>query len=693
MSDYTYQPLPPISTTGRTPPYTRILNLFALPPDADPSSPFHAALEIANLESVRPYEALSYTWGTQPPETYIWIGDGPNDNCPLPLSIKPNLALALQFLRPGAGSPPRRLWIDALCIDQSSMDERSRQVAYMRLVYKHCERVVAWIGAKEESEGVKEAFEAAKRLSEVGKLVAELQKASGEGGEGERRLDDEFVQDMVANAMSSVPKGALQRLAKLFEREYFHRTWVVQEIAVAGVAVAKCEELEMGFGDLVSTLLFVFGRREKIEQNTSLDVWYLIFSRNSHVRMSDIPGSMGPLLDMLEQMRSFKATDLRDKIYSVLGICDEGLQPVLTHTHITRQTDRWLGGLTRAITEVQNFVNERNPGLDWGIPAALKPDYSRGVPEVYTDLVRYMISKSPMFLDVLSFVQHHTTPNINPSHNSGDYPSWVPKWFEPKSVSVFRGHSFKAGLCAVPPMSDRFQSRVRRAFSVPGSLILDGFHVGTVCRVSDVLHFTPDGHSKTEAIMKAWSDLLPNLQLVPRPTQPYLNGEPLDVAFCKAISLHPLGALYGSVMADSAMGFRFPDRMSQTNQQTAIQTSEAAVAAFLSGINGDEGSMTEEAEMARVWFRNAVGIYGFNRRVFLTREGHLGLGPMVMREGDEVVVLFRGRMPYVLRRGGARHHVFIGDAYVEDDGIMHGRVTESVKHGRGGPLASLYEIR
>ncbi|KAK3353846.1 hypothetical protein B0T25DRAFT_545483 [Lasiosphaeria hispida] len=87
------------------------------------------------------------------------------------------------------------------------------------------------------------------------------------------------------------------------------------------------------------------------------------------------------------------------------------------------------------------------------------------------------------------------------------------------------------------------------------------------------------------------------------------------------------------VMADSAMGFRFPDRRGQINQQTTSQASEVAVATFLDGLVGDEGSMTEEAERVRVWFRNAVGLYGFNRRVFLTREGHLGLGPTVMREG------------------------------------------------------------
>ncbi|KAK0649839.1 heterokaryon incompatibility protein-domain-containing protein, partial [Cercophora newfieldiana] len=660
MSEYIYEPLPPVNPSGNTPPYTRILLLFP-PPDSHPHSPFRATLEVANIEETPPYEALSYTWGTQPPSAYIYL-DNPDDQHPSPLPIKPNLASALHFLRPLPGSAPRRLWIDALCIDQSNVDERSRQVGYMRLVYQHCERVVAWIGTK-GSEGVEMAFEAAKRLSVVGELVAEMQRVgAGDSGQAEGGADEGLVREMIANALASVPEGAMDKLAKLFEREYFCRSWVVQEIAVARVAMVKCEELEMGFSELASTVLFLFmvAKRDEIRMDRPLEVWYLIseFSRGSHVRMSNIPGSLGPLMDLLEMMRAYKATDSRDKIYSVLGICDEGLAPSVPN----------------------------GPGLGWMVPGALKPDYTREIHEVYTDLARFLVSKSPVFLDVLSFVQHHTAPNLDPARDSGWYPSWVPKWFEVKVVSSFQGGGFKAGY-----MSEYFQSQVQRAISVPGSLLLDGFHVGTVYRVSEPMAFDPDRHSKTEAVRRAWAELLPNLQLTPRPTQQYINGEPLDVAFCKAVSAHPLGCLYGSIMADS-MGFRFPNRQGQMNQATADRVSESAVTAFLAGINGDERSVSREADAARIWFWNAVGVYGHNRRVFLTREGHIGIGPTVMREGDEVVVLFGGRMPYVLRRGGERHHVFIGDCYIRDDEIMYGRTAQRVRGGSGSPNTASYEL-
>ncbi|KAK4244844.1 heterokaryon incompatibility protein-domain-containing protein [Corynascus novoguineensis] len=132
---YQYQPLPPISKTGRTPP---------------------GWLEVADVTTAPPYEALSYTWGSDDPTDYIWIQGNP-------LPIKPNLAAALHSLR--LTTSGRRLWIDALCIDQSNLEERSRQVSYMRLVYKHATRVIAWLGVHTPDAEV--AFEVTRRLADV----------------------------------------------------------------------------------------------------------------------------------------------------------------------------------------------------------------------------------------------------------------------------------------------------------------------------------------------------------------------------------------------------------------------------------------------------------------------------------------------------------------------------------------------
>ncbi|XTI82519.1 hypothetical protein V2W45_1337700 [Cenococcum geophilum] len=43
-----------------------------------------------------------------------------------------------------------------------------------------------------------------------------------------------------------------------------------------------------------------------------------------------------------------------------------------------------------------------------------------------------------------------------------------------------------------------------------------------------------------------------------------------------------------------------------------------------------------------------------NRRVFITGDGHIGLGPASLRKGDELYLIKGGRTPFVLRRSGEK---------------------------------------
>lgn len=52
---------------------------------------------------------------------------------------------ALLHLRPSSG-PPRKLWADAICINQDDFTERAQQVTTMPLIYQHAKRVVIWLG-------------------------------------------------------------------------------------------------------------------------------------------------------------------------------------------------------------------------------------------------------------------------------------------------------------------------------------------------------------------------------------------------------------------------------------------------------------------------------------------------------------------------------------------------------------------
>lgn len=68
------------------------------------------------------------------------------------------------------------------------------------------------------------------------------------------------------------------------------------------------------------------------------------------------------------------------------------------------------------------------------------------------------------------------------------------------------------------------------------------------------------------------------------------------------------------------------------------------------------------------------------RQLFTTKAGSLGLGPDIALEGDIIVVLLGGPVPYILRPfdGAGSAYQLVGECYI--DGIMHG---EALHHVRG----------
>ena len=84
------------------------------------------------------YEALSYTWGAASEGRSIVL----NGSCTLP--ITDNLFRALRRLR--WPLKWRLLWVDAICINEEDVRERSAQIAIMREIYQRAKAVIVWLG-------------------------------------------------------------------------------------------------------------------------------------------------------------------------------------------------------------------------------------------------------------------------------------------------------------------------------------------------------------------------------------------------------------------------------------------------------------------------------------------------------------------------------------------------------------------
>jgi hypothetical protein len=116
----------------------RILELLPGPS----KSPLRCRLIECMPEDGISYEALSYTWNGNVLDHPILLEDANSKGM---LQITQNLHDALQAMR----KPDQRLrlWADAVCIDQSNMQDKSCQVPQMGQIFRDAVRVVVWLGA------------------------------------------------------------------------------------------------------------------------------------------------------------------------------------------------------------------------------------------------------------------------------------------------------------------------------------------------------------------------------------------------------------------------------------------------------------------------------------------------------------------------------------------------------------------
>jgi hypothetical protein len=118
-----------------------------LPQERGPA--IRLTIEHVDMESQPKYECLSYAWGTDDPDRVVTIGDSS-------FMVTTTLHVALEHLR--HVSQERKIWIDAICINQTDIAERSSQVAIMRDIYRTATRVVVWLGPATESSEQAMAF-------------------------------------------------------------------------------------------------------------------------------------------------------------------------------------------------------------------------------------------------------------------------------------------------------------------------------------------------------------------------------------------------------------------------------------------------------------------------------------------------------------------------------------------------------
>ncbi|OAP58011.1 hypothetical protein AYL99_07101 [Fonsecaea erecta] len=238
---------------------------------------FHAKL------SQRPdYVALSYSWGQDAAHGRVSILVSNKR-----YEVSQNLADALRKLKENKIST---VWVDAICINQRDTIEKSREIVRMFAIYRMAKLVVIWLGANTGPE---------EDIRDLLRATADLEKPVNK-------------QHHNGNLDSN-----LKALERLLSQTYWHRVWIIQE-----VAAAKRAQIFWGSYILELRSLEILLR----ERGRSLDrdedprgLAQKVVSVRAACRAQQKPR----LMDILAMTSMSETSVLRDKVYGLLGLASD----------------------------------------------------------------------------------------------------------------------------------------------------------------------------------------------------------------------------------------------------------------------------------------------------------------------------------------------------------------------------------
>ncbi|PMD42213.1 HET-domain-containing protein [Hyaloscypha variabilis F] len=607
---------------------------------------------LASLGVIRyPFAALSYVWGKEEATKTIFL-HGKR------MKVKPNLFLALKCLRDPV--VPTLLWIDALCINQKNNEEKSNQVSLMAQIYYNAGHVLMWVGA--ENHGSGHAL-----LPLYLYDLEQVFKKRGMSEETEKRLHD-----LECYAMTLEHNVALH---DILQRPYWTRVWIVQEVLLAQKATICCGPFVSSWNSVV-----------EISGCNSTGGGFVNLSYTGHEK--PLAGQLGEIyarehyipgpkkfLDVLTLGRDREATMHHDYIYAFLGIAKVS-------------------------------------------PDEFMPDYNKAPDIVYKDTFEFIIKQSND-LDVLNLCKRYKNEEKFGESVAIKWPSWLPDWSdkyaegrlnEMTSMLTSKGHrSYNASAGRVAEFS---LSGDRQHLTIRGILF------DSVEFVSQ--HEWPTSAGEDwEVYRQRWSE-------DGAVSNPYgtAHAQRLALAhttFLGQASVDELPVFSGTVMAaeddlisdaEKSLNFTFfRDPQEPPHPKRLLLPATFSNTALAKTKIDLDSSFEEQCKQAVEAFSETLDEIGkgptpesldgpsFNRMIHLTRDiaaisgikkqcsmfqsrffgtslGYIGRGPIPIRQGDLVFILFGAKTPFILRKDQSmKLYRLVGEAYVH--GIMGGTAAQS----------------
>ncbi|KAK4497996.1 hypothetical protein PRZ48_010652 [Zasmidium cellare] len=550
----------------------------------------------------------------------------------------------------------RSLWIDGICINQEDYEERAEQVKQMRSVYSYAERVVVWLGTEDKYKA-RAAFAVARKLASWYKDETTWHTALSRRDETEQWQTYGFhVWKLAKDDLLFIDQQEFQALRDgLLGKEWFCRTWVYQELALARDVILKWGDEEMGW-DVLETAVKAFmelslpqppqndGHKAVRDMGRKRLAVAMVRDHAHKYGREDSVGNpfstevkVDDLLleSLLVDVRSLRATNPLDKIYGILGL----LLPV--------------------------------DGQDISV------DYTTTVRGLYIQISKHLFhSPSPAFLDpnpgfrplrALCYVQAHD--------EKVRLPSWVADWSTSWATQPL---CFLSSLRAATAREAKFDFLSHRHAEQQGEaeephslLQIAGIKSLAIAETFEVDDFERQAEILTSMPSK----------------YPLTNDTYLDVYLSIFDAKDPVDFLLRSRRDGQQSFWRdyYPEKLPDTSSEQVAMTGNLSPAS--PPITADTlKRQFQRTRLEGVVLRSQTQqadrpIRNKNCRVgFVSTNGFMGVVPIASLPGDHIVLLLGAPVPFVVREVENGCHELIGECYVF--GLMSGEGLEDLDESR-----------
>ncbi|KAK6407292.1 Ubiquitin-like protein [Elasticomyces elasticus] len=322
----------------RLDPKRQEIRLLEVLPD-EPGQPMQVKLRATKLPAN--YETISYAWGNPARTACIEIRSGQRRQLRVPF----NTEAALKRVR--RHDRVRTVWIDAICINQDSIEDRNQQVAIMGRIYSSSLGNLVYLGELEDPN-------MAPRIQHT---IDDLLKHARSETDDLRTFDSalfDYALWLAAQRRGLPFEVDFDAIYVVLKLPWLRRLWVLQEVIMAPNSIAFLGSLQLGLRDMLRALVWWKRHATSDDQDISSaciclsSLYYHLSKRGDWYARS-----VQSLYQLLMTAQEFQKSEPRDSVFALLSIMDEKSSSALSPDYTRPLSDILESASRLAIQETQ----------------------------------------------------------------------------------------------------------------------------------------------------------------------------------------------------------------------------------------------------------------------------------------------------------------------------------------------------